>query len=774
MTAYLSPERLAGASARHPWRVIALWALFLGAALTLASGIGDVLTDEIELTTSTESGTADDLLADRFVTSSDLQIPPGVPFNPDGDLENQESVIIETEAGADDTTGAAADGAELDRLVAEAVTELRSRGDIALVSSHLDGQPWLLSDDGRTALVTVVGDGLTTRSIVESLDGSWAGFRVTTVGEESVTPEFDHLVEETLVRGEGYGIVLALVVLLVVFGAAVAAGVPIVLAVASIIVAVGLTALVGQAFELSNFVINIITMIGLAVGIDYSLFIVQRYREERDRGRDKVAAIELAGGSASRAVLFSGVAVIIALSGMFMIPTTIFKSFGAGSILVVLSAIAASLTLLPAVISVLGDRLNWLRVPLLRRRRDPEQAGGLWDAVAAVVTRRAVLAVTVVSGALLVLAGFYLQINLGTSGISSLPPDSEGRHAFEVLNREFVNNTNEATIVIDTPDVGAPAVQAAVAELGEALAADDRFGAPVFVASDTGDLGRITVAMQGDFSSSLSREALDDLRSRYLPAAFDGVADVHVTGGAALDVDYVEVIGRYTPWVFAYVLTFSFLLLMVSFRSIVVPIKAVVMNLLSVGASYGILVLVFQRGIGADLFGFQQAEVIEPWLPLFLFTILFGLSMDYHVFLLSRIKERYDQTGDNHAAVAFGLRSTGSLITGAALIMVAVFGGFASGDLLTFQQMGFGLAVAVVLDATVIRSILVPASMELLGARNWYFPRWLEWIPEIHIEGHPDHGPGPASGPGAEVDLRTDPGAPAPLPGRPAAASVGR
>jgi putative drug exporter of the RND superfamily len=210
---------------------------------------------------------------------------------------------------------------------------------------------------------------------------------------------------------------------------------------------------------------------------------------------------------------------------------------------------------------------------------------------------------------------------------------------------------------------------------------------------------------------------------------------VYVTGDAASDMDFVSVIGDYTPVVFGYVLGLSFLLLLVTFRSVVVPLKAVAMNLLSVGAAYGLLVLVFQRGIGAEMLGFQQTEVIEPWLPLFLFTILFGLSMDYHVFLLSRIKERYDETGDNHDAVAFGLRSTGSLITGAALIMVAVFGGFAMGELLMFQQMGFGLAVAIILDATVIRSVLVPASMELLGDRNWYFPSWLEFLPEIHIEG---------------------------------------
>ena len=303
-----------------------------------------------------------------------------------------------------------------------------------------------------------------------------------------------------------------------------------------------------------------------------------------------------------------------------------------------------------------------------------------------------------------------------------------------MLNAEFRDSPNEAEIVIDAARIDAPAVQVAVAELPALLAADGAFGAPRYRASNT-----------GDFSSRESRAALDRLCTEYIPTAFAGVAAVYVTGDTAFDADYVSVIGKYTPFVFAYVLGFTFLLLLITFRSLVVPLKAVVMNLLSVGAAYGLIVLVFQEGVGAGLLGFQRSDVIEPWLPLFLFTILFGLSMDYHVFLLSRIKERWDETGDNYGAVTYGLRATGALITGAALIMVAVFGGFAAGDLLMFQQMGFGLAVAVILDATVIRSILVPASMELLGQRNWYFPSWLEWMPQIHIEGRP-MAAGPASG----------------------------
>jgi RND superfamily putative drug exporter len=272
--------------------------------------------------------------------------------------------------------------------------------------------------------------------------------------------------------------------------------------------------------------------------------------------------------------------------------------------------------------------------------------------------------------------------------------------------------------------------------LTASLADDGFFGTTQLETNSAGDLALLTVAMPGDFSSAESKAALKRLRNDYIPAAFDTeTADIFVGGPTAETVDSVQTQKDYLPFVFTFVLGFSFLLLLVVFRSIVVPIKAVVMNVLSVGAAYGVLVLVFQEGFGNGVLGFREAPVIESWLPLFLFAILFGLSMDYHVFLLSRIKERYDETHDNAASVAYGLRRTASIITGAALIMVAVFGGMASGDLVTFQQVGFGLAVAIILDATIIRMVLVPASMELLGDWNWYFPTWLEWLPKIHIEG---------------------------------------
>ena len=719
-------ERLAGSSARHPWVTLLVWVAILGGSFFATVNYLS-LTDNGDLTAETESGTGWDLLEERG-QAEEVTFPEGVPVNEAGVFDNQEFVIVEAESGVDEAT--------LEATLQRVVEQLRANSRIAVVVSTLDGVPGMLTEDGRTALVSVTGDGLETVAILESLEAESAGFRLTTIGEDSINEEFNGLAAETLMRGELLGVGLALIVLLLVFGAAVAAGLPVLLAIVSILVAVGATAIVGQFFDLSTFVVNIITMIGLAVGIDYSLFIVQRYREELDMGFEKIEAITIAGATASRAVLFSGLAVVIALSGMFFIPDTTFRSFGAGAILVVFAAMGAALTLLPAMLSLMGRAVNWLTLPVIGRRRSPEAAEGVWYGITKAVTRRPLMTVGITSIILIGIASWYLTINLGSSGISSLPDDSPGRHAFEVLNAEFFDSSaNEAEIVIDAADVSDASVVTAVESMEELLASDDAFGTPTFQVNVTGDLALLTVPMKGDFSSAESRESVRRLREDYIPATFDGVADVYVTGDAAFDMDFVAVIGEYTPLVFGYVLGFSFLLLLVTFRSIVVPLKAVAMNLLSVGAAYGLLVLVFQQGVGADLLGFQRAEAIQPWLPLFLFTILFGLSMDYHVFLLSRIKERYDETGDNHDAVAFGLRSTGALITGAALIMVAVFGGFAMGELVMFQQMGFGLAVAIILDATVIRSVLVPASMELLGDRNWYFPSWLEFLPEIHIEG---------------------------------------
>jgi RND superfamily putative drug exporter len=698
--------------------VLGLWVVLLAVAYFAA---GTMNLSASPGTAGTEATTARDLVDQRLRQ----QTPP------------EEFIVVESQAT---TAGEETYSSFVDSLV----SDLRALKEVNSVASYRDGGQGLVSGDGHTVLipVTLTGDKADAAdaaaplvNVVKEASGK-DGFRVTTVGFGSVEGEMSTLLGETLQQGEMIGIAVALVILLVVFGAAVAAGLPVLLALLSIFVAAGATALVSNAMEMSNFVVFIITMIGLAVGIDYSLFIVQRFREERGLGREKIEAIATAGATASRTVFFSGMAVAIALAGMLIMPDATFRSFAVGSILVVAATVVASTTLLPALLGLLGDRVNWLTLPFIGRRRRTESDGGLWDWIARAVMARPVISVVVTGGLLVAAAIPVLNINLGSVGISSLPENSESRHAFDVINTQFSDGVLTADIVVDAPNVNDPTVRSAIADLSASLEADEFFGASKLETNEAGDLALLTVAMPGDFSSAESRAALERLRGDYIPAAFHGVAaEVLVGGPTAETVDSVQTQREYLPLVFTFVLGFSFLLLLVVFRSIVVPLKAVVLNVLSVGAAYGILVLVFQDGVGAGLLGLREAPVIESWLPLFLFAILFGLSMDYHVFLLSRIKEHYDETGDNAVSVAHGLRSTAGIITGAALIMVVVFAGMASGELVVFQQVGVGLAVAVILDATIIRMVLVPASMELLGDWNWYFPTWLEWLPKINIEG---------------------------------------
>ena len=413
------------------------------------------------------------------------------------------------------------------------------------------------------------------------------------------------------------------------------------------------------------------------------------------------------------------------------------RSLGLGAILVVIASVAAALTLLPAVLSLLGDRVNKGKVPGLSGTAYHEGGGRFWHRITAAVTARPLVSVLLAGGLLLAAASPYLGLNTGSNYIESLPEDSSGRHAFTVLAEDFGAGVVTTDIVVDRPGADAE-INALVA----GLKADPNYGDVTVMPSPDGEVVIVQAVNRLDPSTDEGRAALIDLRAAGIPGAFGAEAEsVYVTGAAAWMVDYKEAVDDWTPIIFAFVLGLSFILLMIVFRSIVVPLKAIIMNLLSVGAAYGLLVAVFQNGFGADLLGFRQTDVIEVWIPLFLFTVLFGLSMDYHIFLLSRIKEHYDITGDNDGSVAFGLGSTGAIITGAALIMVAVFGGFAAGDLVMFQQMGFGLAVAIILDATIIRSILVPATMKLLGDLNWYLPSWLDWLPEIHIEGTPEPDP---------------------------------
>ena len=450
------------------------------------------------------------------------------------------------------------------------------------------------------------------------------------------------------------------------------------------------------------------------------------------RRRDAIVAT---GATASRAVLFSGSAFVIAMFGLLLVPSTIFHSLAAGAILVGISSLAIALTLLPALLGMLRDRVDAGRLPIVGRRSvqraNPE--GRFWGAIIDRVLRRPVLSLAVATAALIALALPAFGLSIGTAGVSTLPNDLAAKQGYLALQSDFPAQTADPAHVVVTNHAGQ--VSTALKQLDDQLAADPRFG-PGEIRTGNGGVADLVVPVRGDPAGDEAIAAVRDLRDELAPAAFTGTdADPLVGGTTSETVDYLDNVTNPAPFVFAFVLGLSFVVVTIAFRSVVVALTAIVLNLLSVGAAYGLLVLVFQHGIGASLLGFQTVDVIEAWVPLFLFSVLFGLSMDYQVFLLSRIRERFDQGADTAAAVRWGVASTARIITGAALIIVAVFSGFARGDLLQFQQMGFGVAVALLIDATVIRSVVLPSVMVLLGDRNWYLPRWLEWLPRLQVEG---------------------------------------
>jgi RND superfamily putative drug exporter len=754
----LNPESLARTSSRHPWRTILAWFLILVAGgVASATLLGPALTTDFDFTNTPEAKRAQQLLEERRLEQ---------------DVVTESFIVVGPEAGAaeDPVFGEQVNGI-LDDLRALGPDVVQTVPISFPLPAEEAADPQVASlgpipsQDGKAVLFTILMTGevddvaehvVDLESIREA--ASTGGVEVFQIGEASSTEDFKKISEEDLRFGEGIGILAAIIVLVIVFGALVAGVTPIIMAIFAISVTLGIVGLLGTLWKFSFFTPNLISMMGLAVGIDYSLFIVSRYREERQRGREKLDAIARSGATANRAVFFSGLTVVLALAGMLLVPTTIFRSLAGGAIVVVLVSMAASMTLLPAILSLLGDRINAGRI-LGRKRGDIEHGrpGGFWDKVSRGVMARPVLWLALASTLLITLSlPYWLQghpeddgrgIKSGLSGISSLPDDVQTKLAFEALVANFPRTGLESTaqvVIVAGPD--AAGVQEGIAALTTAVGDDPEFGTPLPAQpSADGSLTLVEIPLAGaatDAQSEAAVLAIERLRSDYIPGAFDAQTEVLVGGETAFVKDFFDISDRYTPLIILIVLGLSFLLLTVVFRSIVVPAKAIVMNLLSVGAAYGLIVLVFQKGgpgIGkwiADLCGFQQVDAIEAWLPLFLFSILFGLSMDYHVFLLSRIREEYDKTGDNAEAVAYGLRTTGGIITGAAIIMVAVFGGFAAGRLTALEQMGFGLAIAVFMDATIVRSVLVPSTMRLLGDRNWYLPGWLQWLPKLDVEGH--------------------------------------
>ena len=721
MKSLLNTGALAAASARHPWRAIGGWiVVFVLAIVVIATLLGGSLTTEGKPTNNPESERAFDAQA--------------VAFGGDPALETTDLVVVRSDRHT-------VDSPEFERFVRELVSgsETASLGE---ARSYLDeGSGALVSEDRHATMLplAIVDDEIeVVVAEIEAADEDVA-FAVAMTGDQTLDHDFNALSQEDLEKGElQFGLPAALIILLLVFGTVVAALLPLVMAIVAIVVALGLTALVAQQFELSIFVVNMLTGMGLALGIDYALFVVSRYREERARGRDEHDAIRASGATASRAVLFSGTVFVVAMFGMLLVPNSIMRSLAAGAILVGIVSVLAALTLLPAVLGLLGDRVDSLRIPFFGRRAlaSSSSQGRFWGGIVRRVLRRPALSLALSVAFLLVLAAPVLGISIGTSGVTTLPDRFVSKQGFEAVARDFPQATTDPAEIVVSEGASRPEVVAALEGLRQELAADERFGTGEIQRSEDGEVAVLAVPVRGDPSSSEAVAAVRELRTEIVPGRFGEMgSEVLVGGTSSENIDYFDSVIDPAWWVIAFVLTLTFVLLTVVFRSVVVAGTAVALNLLSVAAAYGLLVLVFQEGVGADLLGFQQTDTIEAWVPLFLFSVLFGLSMDYQVFLLSRIRERFDETRDTTDAVSFGVTSTARIITGAALIIVAVFSGFARGDMVMFQQMGFGVAIALLIDATIIRSVVLPSAMKLLGDANWYLPRWLEWLPELRVEG---------------------------------------
>ena len=714
-------ERVARACSSHPWRTVVGWlAAVVLAVAALALLLGD-LTTQGHPTNNPESQRADALIGRSF---------PPTPARAASDL-----VVVSSPRFTVETP-------EFRAFVSNLVARGRSTGAVSNARTYYSTRdPTQVSADRHATLIPILipeTDDAATVEEIASDETENPEFDVTVTGNQTSDNDFNELSQHDLESGElKFGVPAAIVVLILVFGSIVAGLVPLLMAIISIIVALGLVAVLSQPFNLSVFIFNMLSGMGLALGIDYSLFVVSRYREERAVGRERVDAVGGAGATASRAVLVSGTAFVVAMFGMMIVPNNVMRSLALGAILVGIVSVIAALTLLPALLGLLGDRVNSLRVPLIGsasvERANPE--GRFWRAVVERVVGRPVLSLVSAVAVLVAAAVPLLGLEIGANGVTTLPDRFESKRGFVAVQRNFPRATTDPVrIVVD--HASDPKAAAALARLRSKLTAGPFAGRGEILRSPDKRVALLQIALRGDPEGPRAISALRELRGDLIPNAFAGTdLDVLVGGDTAETADYLDSVSDPAPSVFFLVLGLTFVLLTVVFRSVIVAATAVLLNLLSVGAAYGLLVLVFQHGIGAGLLGFAHADTIEAWVPLFLFSVLFGLSMDYQVFLLSRIRERYDVSGDTADAVLHGVAATARIITGAALIIVAVFLGFAMGDLIMFQQMGFGVAVALLIDATLIRSVVLPSAMKLLDRWNWYLPRWLNWLPRLQVEG---------------------------------------
>jgi RND superfamily putative drug exporter len=667
-----------------------------------------------------------------------------------------ERVLIQSESARAGTPA-------FDRAVADVVARVSEIADVRDVRSPLGpGSADRISQDGRSALVEFRIRGAKDEAVdkidpvleaVAAAQRAHPGFTIGEFGDASAEQGVTTAYEEDLGKAGMLSLPITLIVLVLTFGSLVAAGIPLLLALTAVFATFGLVALSSVLLPVAMQAPAMVLLIGLAVGVDYSMFYLKRERQERAAGRSPQDALAIAAATSGRSVLVSGLTVIVAMAGMFLTGDTTFSSLALATILVVAVAVLGSLTVLPALLSRLGDKVDRGRVPFVGRLSRNDGEGRIWGAIVDRVLRRPVLSAALAGSLLLALAAPALQLRLAPDGPESFPKGLEVVATYDRMQQAFPGSALPANVVVEAPSVRVPAMRTAIAELERRALASGRAFEPITVdVNEEGTVANITVPIAGNGTDAASNAAFRMLRNEVVPETVGALPNVEagVTGQTAAWRDQADELKSNLPPVVAFVLLFAFGLMLVAFRSIVVAAKAILLNLLSVAAAYGVLVIVFQHGIGNGLIGADSSVGISAVVPLLLFVILFGLSMDYHVFILSRIRETFDRGKSTDEAVSHGIKSTAGVVTSAAIVMVAVFAVFATLSWPFFKQFGVGLATAILIDATIVRGVLLPASMKLLGDWNWYLPRWLEWLPRLGVSepeapGETDAEPAPVS-----------------------------
>ena len=702
-------------SAQHRRKAILGWLAFVFIAFFVGGAIGQRMLSDVEM------GNGESQRADRAVEVADFP------------EYAEEQVLVQGRLGVHGDPALRAAVADVSRRLA-AVPHV-----FDIESPLKIGNDRQIARDGRSALLTfkLAGDDDQAQNRVDAALAATAAaqranpdVRVEEFGDASVNKALEKSYSDDFRKAELTSVPVTMAILLVAFGSLVAAGIPLLLGLTAVIAALGLLGPISHVIPVSDMVASVVLLIGLAVGVDYSMFYLRRKLEERERGLPGPEALQVAAATSGRAVLISGMTVIVAMSGMFLAGNAVFTSFAMGTIVVVAVAMLGSVTFLPALLSKLGDRVEWGRVPIISRRRRRGDSR-MWSVILDLVLRRPALSLAIGAGLLLAVAlpGFGMHtLSPGVAGVSrSLPI----MRTYDRIQAAFPGGPLPAVVVVHAGDVGTPAVQEGIRSMLR-RARGVGLNGPVFTTtSPDRTVSVVTIPLPGNGTDATSEAALLRLRTEVLPATIDRVpgAEGNVSGMTAQSVDFNAVMKARLPIVIAFVLGVAFVLLLVTFRSLVVPLTAIALNLLSVGAGYGVVKLIFQDGNLESVLGFQSVGGIISWLPLFLFVVLFGLSMDYNVFILTRVREAVDSGLPTDRAVAHAIKSTAGVVTSAAVVMVAVFSIFATLGAIEFKQFGIALGVAVLVDATIVRGVLLPSAMTLLGPGNWYLPRWLQWLP---------------------------------------------